>query len=86
MELAFCFNNIARCEQMTGGSKEAQLLADKVSQAWINFARTGNPNAKGLPKWEPYTQAKGATMILDNVSQLKYHHDRELMEEMGLKF
>ncbi len=86
MELAFCFNNIARCQQMTGGSKEAQKLAEKVSQAWINFARTGNPNAKGLPQWVPYTQAKGATMILDNVSQLKYHHDKELMGIMGLKF
>ena len=51
---------------MTGGGKSAQLLSDKMSSAWINFARTGNPNVKGLPKWEPYTQEKGATMFFNN--------------------
>ena len=29
MELAFAFNNINRCEEMTGGTKEAYALADK---------------------------------------------------------
>ncbi|WP_337044304.1 carboxylesterase/lipase family protein [Emticicia sp. 17c] len=80
MELPFVFNNIARCEEMTGGGKEAYALADKVSQAWINFAKTGNPNANGLPKWEPYTVEKGATMFFDNTSTIRYHHDKELLE------
>lgn len=34
-----------------------------MSSAWIQFARTGNPNVEGLPTWEPYTVEKGATMI-----------------------
>lgn len=29
-----------------------------MSSAWLNFARTGNPNAEGLPEWEPYTAEK----------------------------
>ena len=80
MELPFVFNNIARCEEMTGGGKEAYALADKMSQSWINFAKTGNPNANGLPKWEPYTAEKGATMFFDNTSTVRYHHDKELLE------
>ena len=31
--------------------KGAQVLADKMSSAWLNFARTGNPNTEGLPEW-----------------------------------
>ena len=65
---------------MTGGGKEAYALADKMSRAWIAFARTGNPNHKGLPNWPAYTPENGATMILDNTSQVKNHPDKELLQ------
>lgn len=80
MELPFVFNNIDRCREMTGGGKDAKLLADKMSQAWINFARTGDPNAKGLPQWPKYSSDKGATMFFDNQCEVKYHHDKELLQ------
>ena len=80
MEIAFVFDNIARCASMTGGGKDAQALADKMSSAWIQFARTGNPNVEGLPTWEPYTVEKGATMIFNNQSEIKYNQDKELMQ------
>lgn len=79
IEIPFVFDNIARCEEMTGGGKDAHALADKVSQAWINFARSGNPNHKGLPAWQKYTPQNGATMIFDNTCVEKYHHDKELL-------
>ncbi|GAB3170828.1 carboxylesterase/lipase family protein [Telluribacter humicola] len=80
MELPFVFDNISRCEEMTGGGKEAHALADKMSQAWIQFAKTGNPNHKGLPTWPQYTAENGANMIFDNVSVVKNHHDKEVLE------
>jgi para-nitrobenzyl esterase len=79
MEIPFVFDNISRCEEMTGGGKEAHALAAKISQAWISFARSGNPNHKGLPAWQKYTPENGATMLLDNVCIEKYHHDKELL-------
>lgn len=79
-EIPFVFNNIELSAEATGATKEAYALADKISQAWINFARTGNPNAKGLPNWQPYTREGGATMILDNKSVLRFHHDEKLMK------
>lgn len=80
MEIPFVFDNISRCEEMTGGGKEAHVLADKMSRAWIAFARTGNPNHKGLPTWPAYTAENGATMMLDNVSQVKINPDKELLQ------
>jgi para-nitrobenzyl esterase len=80
MEIPFAMNNIARCEEMTGGGKDAYTLSDKMSQSWINFARTGNPGHKGLPAWPNYTAANGATMLFDLQCLVKNHHDREVLE------
>lgn len=80
MEIPFVFNNVVRHAGMTGGGAEAQALGDKMSGAWINFARTGDPNTDGLPAWEPFTAEKGATMFFNNTSEIKYNHDKELLE------
>ena len=80
MEIPFVFNNADLHASMTGGGKEAVELADKMSQAWINFARTGDPNAVGLPQWPAYKPEEGAIMIFDNRCEVRYNHDKELME------
>ena len=72
-EIPYVFDNV-------DGTTEQEALADQVSMAWINFARTGVPSAEGLPAWEPYTREGGATMLLDTQSRLAYHHDQDLME------
>ena len=48
-ELAFCFDNTKRCEQGTGNTPEAQALAKRMTTAWVNFARTGNPGLNWTP-------------------------------------
>jgi para-nitrobenzyl esterase len=35
-----------------------------MSNYWVNFAKTGNPNGKGLPVW-PRFQAENNMMQLD---------------------
>jgi para-nitrobenzyl esterase len=79
MDLPFVFDNISRCEEMTGGGEAAHLLADKMSTAWIQFARSGNPNHKGLPLWPAYTVKNGATMLFDNKCEVSNHPDKELL-------
>ncbi len=73
-ELPFVFNNIALSDTSTGGGEKAQALADKISQSWVNFARTGNPG------WKSYTREEGATMIFDDEPYLTYKHDDNLMK------
>ena len=80
MEIPFAFNNAVVHASMTGGGAEAQALAEKMSSAWLNFARTGNPNAEGLPQWDAYTEEGGATMFFNNRCEVKHHHDKELLE------
>lgn len=69
-ELAFVFNNTDRCEAMTGGGPRARALAAKMSDAWIHFARTGNPNHPGIPEWKAFSPETVPTMIFDDEVRL----------------
>ncbi len=80
MELPFVFDTIERGKNMTGGGEEAHALADKVSGAWINFAKTGDPNHPGLPEWPVYNSTDTATMHFDNKCEVKPQLDKELFE------
>lgn len=80
MELPFMFNNIDLQREMTGGTEDAYKLADLISSAYISFIRTGDPNVKGLPIWEPFTETNGATMIFNNQSNMVYNHDKTILD------
>jgi para-nitrobenzyl esterase len=69
-ELAFCFHalNVPQIKTATGGGAVAMALQDKVAQAWVNFARTGNPTQPGL-EWKPFTKESPQAMVFDTVSQ-----------------
>ena len=85
-ELSFCFDNTARCETMTGGGPRAQALAIKVSGAWLNFARTGNPNHSGLPQWPAVAANTAPTMIFDDICNVAHNPDnksRKLMDSLA---
>ena len=58
-------------------------LATTVSRAWVQFARTGNPNHPGLPPWPAYTADKGDTLMIDNRSVVTRHHDAALAKVLG---
>jgi para-nitrobenzyl esterase len=60
------FNNVADQPEEVGNGPGLQPLADKVSGAWTAFARTGNPNVAGTPKWPAYSENERATMVINN--------------------
>jgi para-nitrobenzyl esterase len=75
-ELPFVFDNTDRAAAMTGGTAEARALGARVSEAWIQFARTGDPNHAGLPAWPKYDAAGGAVMVFDNTCAVQRDPDR----------
>lgn len=83
LDIPLAFNTVDLRADWTGNTEEAWELAAKMSSAWINFIKTGNPNVKNvLPDWEPYNAENGATMYFDNECRIVNNHDRELMNFM----
>lgn len=62
-EIAYVFGNFSAA--MPAAPADT-ALSDIVSSYWVNFARTGDPNGKGLTAWPAFTAAKQTVMYLDN--------------------
>jgi len=76
IEIPFAFDNI-KTNRMTSDSPDAPALADKVSSAWIAFARTGNPNTPKLPRWPAFNPKDRPTMVFNNLSKVENDPLRE---------
>ncbi|MBB3222384.1 carboxylesterase/lipase family protein [Pseudoduganella umbonata] len=63
-DIQLVFDNIAK-PGATAIGPQAQPMADMMSEAFIAFARRGDPNSKLIPRWEPYDMARRQTMIFD---------------------
>jgi para-nitrobenzyl esterase len=76
IEIPFAFDNV-KTSRLTRGSQDAVGFADRVSDAWIAFARTGNPNTAKLPHWPAFNPADRPTMVFNNVSKVENDPLRE---------
>lgn len=81
LDIAFVFDNVARSTSFTGPqTSETARMADLMADAWIAFARTGNPNTSALPHWPSYDVETRATMIFDIDPELQKDPDGEERE------
>lgn len=65
MDIPFVYDNVDVAKVELGNGADRYILADRMSNAWVAFARTGNPSHKGLPNWTPYNATQRATMIFN---------------------
>lgn len=65
LEGSFVFDNTTKVPRQSGGGPQAAALAAKVADAWIAFARRGNPSTASLT-WPAYTREGRQIMVLNN--------------------
>ncbi len=68
-DIQFVFDNVGK-PGATAIGPEAQVMADQMSEAFLAFARTGDPNCRAIPQWEPFGLARRQTMVFDVPSKL----------------
>jgi para-nitrobenzyl esterase len=76
LDICFWFDNTNLMLTHTGGGKRPRDLSAKMSDALLEFMKTGNPNVDGLPNWPAYTPENGETMIFNDNCEVKNDPDR----------
>jgi para-nitrobenzyl esterase len=69
-DIQLVFDNVDK-PGATAIGPQAQQMADIMSETFIAFARTGNPNNKLIPEWKEYTIMNRETMVFDIPPQLQ---------------
>ena len=70
LDIPLMFGTLTARESMTGDGEDARRVSATMQRALLAFAKTGDPNYQGLPRWEPYTLPRRATMVFDVQSRL----------------
>ena len=67
LELPFVFNNFDApgFQDFIGNGQDLEAISYKMMDAWIAFARTGNPNHDGIPHWPSYDVEKRSSMLIN---------------------
>ena len=79
-EVPYAYDNLKFVDRPW--EKADQNLATIMSSYWVNFAKTGNPNGKGLPQWPAYQMKDQKVMVFDVQSIAKEIPDRSALDSM----
>jgi len=62
-EILYAFGHLDESRTWTDSDRQ---VADAMSSYWVNFAKNGDPNAKGLSKWAAYDGKPQSVMVFGN--------------------
>jgi para-nitrobenzyl esterase len=60
----------------------SEWMQDVMTDAWVAFAKTGDPNHIHMPLWHPVTAEQDATMIFDTQCEMRYDYDKDYIEDL----
>jgi len=70
-EIPYVFDNLGAprtipdtsSPRLAAASEKDRAAAEMISSYWVNFAKTGDPNGKGLPTWAPFKNGDGPHIL-----------------------
>jgi len=74
LELPFVFGTLdaPTMDKFAGTGPDAERLSGQMMDAWIAFARGGEPGHAGIPSWPTYDTEKRATLVFDRACELSH--------------
>lgn len=66
LEIPFVFGSLGEpsVRPFTGEGPEAEALCERMMDAWLAFARDGDPRHPGLPDWAPFAGSQRPVQVL----------------------
>ena len=71
LDIPLVFDNVDKAGSMTGSGPAAHAVAAMMSETFIAFARTGNPDNGAIPAWPPYDEVRRSTFIVDQAMRVE---------------
>jgi para-nitrobenzyl esterase len=69
LDVPFAFANTASASLAAGDG--AAAVSDAMSDSWLAFIRTGDPNHPGIGPWPAYSSDVRSTMLFDSNSRVE---------------
>jgi para-nitrobenzyl esterase len=69
-DIALVFDNLDKPGSKTGTGPAARKVANQMSEAFLAFARTGDPNCAAIPAWGKYALPQRSTLVINETSAM----------------
>jgi para-nitrobenzyl esterase len=78
LEIPFVFANVGapHAARLAPDRPDVTALAHAMSDRWIAFASTGDPNADQTPRWPAYNASERATMLFNSECRVEKDPNR----------